>query len=88
MSANDWKNYNERYYYYPSARATNDVRDDAAKFDLFKDRLEDYFPNYTGMMGEGFYQEDELKKLEMKITGSILRESRARRIRSVRDVLA
>ncbi|MFX4305927.1 CamS family sex pheromone protein, partial [Exiguobacterium sp. A1_3_1] len=67
ISANDWKNYNERYYYYPSARATNDVRDDAAKFDLFKDRLEDYFPNYTGMMGEGFYQEDELKKLEMKI---------------------
>ncbi len=67
ISANDWKNYNERYYYYPSARATNDVRDDAAKFDLFKDRLEDYFPNYTGMIGEGFYQEDELKKLEMKI---------------------
>lgn len=67
ISANDWKNYDERYYYYPSARATNDVRDDAAKFDLFKDRLEDYFPNYTGMMGEGFYQEGELKKLEMKI---------------------
>jgi len=67
ISDNDWKNYDEKYYYYPSAEATDKVRDDAAKFDLFKDRLEDYFPNYTGMIGEGFYQEGELKKLEIKV---------------------
>lgn len=67
VASSDWKAIDEKYYYFPSATATNDVREDAQKFTLFSDRIADLFPDYSGMIGKGFYQNGDLSRLEIDI---------------------
>lgn len=67
VATGDWKAIDEKYYYFPSATATNDVREDAQKFTLFSDRIADLFPDYSGMIGKGFYQNGDLSRLEIDI---------------------
>lgn len=67
VSAGDWEGIDEKYYYFPSRTATNEVRDDAQKFTLFSDRIADVFPDFSGMIGKGFYQNGDLSRLEVDI---------------------
>ncbi|UTT42458.1 CamS family sex pheromone protein [Exiguobacterium aurantiacum] len=67
VTAGDWKDVDETYYYFPSAKATTEVRDDAQKFSLFSDRIADVFPDFSGMIGKGFYQNGELSRIEIDI---------------------
>ncbi|WP_214822063.1 MULTISPECIES: CamS family sex pheromone protein [unclassified Exiguobacterium] len=67
VTSGDWEAIDEKYYYFPSATATNDVREDAQKFTLFSDRIADLFPDYSGMIGKGFYQNGDLSRLEIDI---------------------
>ncbi|MEJ6529457.1 CamS family sex pheromone protein [Exiguobacterium sp. USCH10] len=67
VATGDWKAIDEKYYYFPSVTATNDVREDAQKFTLFSDRIADLFPDYSGMIGKGFYQNGDLSRLEIDI---------------------
>ncbi|MFY9946376.1 MULTISPECIES: CamS family sex pheromone protein [Exiguobacterium] len=67
VAANDWTAIDETYYYFPSATATTEVRDDAQKFSLFSDRIADVFPDFSGMIGKGFYQNGELSRIEIDI---------------------
>lgn len=67
VTASDWKDVDETYYYFPSAKATTEVRDDAQKFSLFSDRIADVFPDFSGMIGKGFYQNGELSRIEIDI---------------------
>ncbi|WP_214885627.1 MULTISPECIES: CamS family sex pheromone protein [unclassified Exiguobacterium] len=67
VTSSNWKAIDEKYYYFPSAAATNEVREDAQKFTLFSDRIADLFPDYSGMIGKGFYQNGDLSRLEVDI---------------------
>lgn len=62
-----WEAINEDYYFFPSTEATNDYRDDAQMFNRFKQDIEEFFPNYTGVIGKAFYKNDELNYLDIEI---------------------
>lgn len=64
---NGWDKINEKYYLFPSSAATADHRDDAMKMVNFKSDIENYFPNYTGVVGTGFYKDNELIQLKIDI---------------------
>lgn len=67
VTSNDWKGIDEKYYYFPSNQATSEVRDDSQKFSLFSDRIADVFPDFSGMIGKGFYQNGDLSRIEIDI---------------------
>jgi len=62
-----WDKIDEKYYLFPSSQATADHRDDAMKLMNFKTDIESYFPNYTGVVGKGFYKDNELVDLTIDI---------------------
>ncbi|MEH7358946.1 CamS family sex pheromone protein [Priestia megaterium] len=62
-----WDNLDEKYYLFPSSDATKDHRDDAMKFDEFKAQIEDYFPNFTSVVGKGYYKDGQLQKMTIDI---------------------
>lgn len=63
-----WKDVNEKYYLFPSAQASNDVREDATRLLNFKTSISDYFPNnFTAVVGKGFYKDSQLKSLDLDI---------------------
>lgn len=66
-SIDSWKNINEKYYLFPSAASQNDHRDDATAFLNFKQDVESYFPNFNGVIGKGFYVNDQLQTLDITI---------------------
>ena len=62
-----WKNVDEDYFLFPSSSAEEKHRDDASTFSNFKDDVEEYFPNYNGVIGKAFYVNEEMKKLTISI---------------------
>ncbi|MFZ7942634.1 CamS family sex pheromone protein [Neobacillus sp. 19] len=64
---NDWEKVNEKYYLFPSTAATNDHRDDTIAFLNFKQDVEEYFPNFNGVIGKAFYVDDQLQDLNITI---------------------
>lgn len=62
-----WQNLNEAYYLFPSTEAENKYRDDANTFTNFKDDVEQYFPNFNGVIGRAFYMDDQLQSLNIDI---------------------
>lgn len=62
-----WKKINEKYYLFPDEETTKDYRDDANLFDKFKQEVEDYFPNYNGVIGRGLYKDKQLSQLSIEI---------------------
>ncbi len=63
----DWKTVKEKYYLFPSSEAEEDHRDHVTAFLNFKHDVEDYFPNFSGVIGRAFYQEDQLVELNIDI---------------------
>lgn len=66
-SLGKWEGINEEYYFFPSSEATSAYRDDAQMFNRFKLDIEEFFPNYTGVIGKAFYKNDELNYLDIEI---------------------
>lgn len=62
-----WEAIDEDYYFFPSDEATSDYRDDAQMFNRFKTDVEEFFPNYTGVIGKAFYKNGELNYLDIEI---------------------
>ena len=63
----DWENINEEYYVFPSDEAEKNHRDDLVKFLNLKSDIEEFFPNYTGVIGRAFYRDDQLQQLTIDI---------------------
>ncbi|MGM9986237.1 MAG: CamS family sex pheromone protein [Bacillaceae bacterium] len=63
-----WDKIDESYYVFPSDEATKNYRDDATKVSNFKADIVEYFPNYTGVIGKGYYQGNELQEMDLDIT--------------------
>ncbi|MFJ7727270.1 CamS family sex pheromone protein [Neobacillus sp. NPDC097160] len=64
---NNWEKVDEKYYLFPSTDATNDHRDDTIAFLNFKQDVEEYFPNFNGVIGRAFYTGDQLQELNITI---------------------
>ncbi|TKC14797.1 CamS family sex pheromone protein [Robertmurraya kyonggiensis] len=62
-----WENVNEDYVLFPSDNAEDEHRDDLTTFLNFKQDVEEYFPNFNGVIGRAFYIEKELQKLSIDI---------------------
>ncbi|KGA96252.1 hypothetical protein AJ85_09635 [Alkalihalobacillus alcalophilus ATCC 27647 = CGMCC 1.3604] len=63
-----WQDINEQYYLFPSTEANRDVRGDADQFNLFKDDIQGFFETYVGVVGRGFYNNDQLQELTVEIS--------------------
>jgi protein involved in sex pheromone biosynthesis len=64
----EWKAIHEEYYLFPSDEAEKNHRDDWLKFNNFKSDIEDFFPNYTGVVGKALYRDDQLQQLTINIS--------------------
>lgn len=66
-SISNWKDLNEEYMLFPSEEAKEEHRDDNTSFLNFKHDVEEYFPNFNGVIGRGFYIDDQLQELKIDI---------------------
>ncbi|MFD1737906.1 CamS family sex pheromone protein [Bacillus salitolerans] len=66
-SVEKWTVVNEEYYLFPSSDAMANYRDDATRMLNFKADIDEYFPNYTGVVGRGFYKDEQLTELTIEI---------------------
>ncbi|MEO2077230.1 MAG: CamS family sex pheromone protein [Bacillus sp. (in: firmicutes)] len=66
-SLNDWEKVDEKYYLFPSNDAQEDHRDDSIAFLNFKQDVEEYFPNFNGVIGRAHYNGDQLQDLDITI---------------------
>ncbi|MFJ7929804.1 CamS family sex pheromone protein [Peribacillus sp. NPDC096448] len=62
-----WTNLDEEYFLFPSAAAEKKYRDDVNTFTNFKEDVEEYFPNFNGVIGRAFYMDDQLQSLNIDI---------------------
>lgn len=67
MTIKDWQNTNEEYVLFPSDAAKENYYDDYEIMNTFGNGISEYFPNYVGYVGEGFYINGELKRLSIEI---------------------
>lgn len=66
-SLGGWDTIDEDYVLFPSDEGTQDYRDDAQRFNSFKTDVEEFFPNYTGVIGKAFYKNGEMNYLDIEI---------------------
>lgn len=67
MSIDDWESVEEDYILFPSKEAEEKYFDDAQIVNTFGVEIADFFPNYVGYIGEGFYVNEELQKLTLEV---------------------
>lgn len=63
----NWEDLKEEFYLFPSTAALEKYRDDVNNFTNFKDEVEQYFPNFNGVIGRAFYMDDQLRNLNIDI---------------------
>lgn len=66
-SISSWKDLNEKYMLFPSEEAKEVHRDENTIFLNFKQDVEKYFPNFNGVIGRGFYIDNQLQELKIEI---------------------
>jgi len=66
-SIDSWEKVDEKYFLFPSTAAQDAHRDDVTAFLNFKQDVEEYFPNFNGVIGKAFYIGDQLQDLSITI---------------------
>lgn len=66
-SIGDWENIKEEYVLFPDEKSADKHFDDNKLVEDFGKEIQDFFPNYVGVIGKGFYINDDLKKLTLEI---------------------
>ncbi|ASN06995.1 CamS family sex pheromone protein [Virgibacillus necropolis] len=66
-SIGEWDAVKEDYILFPSDEAKEKYYDDTQIVSNFTNEVAQFFPNYVGVIGEGFYINEELKKLTLEI---------------------
>lgn len=67
MMIGEWESTQEEYVLFPSDQAKKDHFDDYEMVKNFGQGIAEYFPNYVGYIGEGFYLNEELVKLSIEV---------------------
>ncbi|RUL49318.1 MULTISPECIES: CamS family sex pheromone protein [Lysinibacillus] len=63
----EWQNINEQYVTFPIAQPAEIYREMNTRFQNFKQDVDEYFANYTSVIGRGFYQNNTISKLSIEI---------------------
>ncbi|MBY7142680.1 CamS family sex pheromone protein [Virgibacillus sp. NKC19-3] len=63
----NWDSIDEETVLFPSEEGQEDYFDDHEIVTSFGNEIAEFFPNYTGIIGEGFYINEELQKLTIEI---------------------
>lgn len=66
-SVSDWEEVNEEYILFPSDEAEGKYPEDTADMKDLETQVSEYFPNYVGVIGEGFYADGQLKSMTIEI---------------------
>lgn len=66
-SIGEWDTVSEENVLFPSDEGEEKYYDTQQLVQNFGSRIEDYFPNYVGVIGEGFYINEELQQLSLEI---------------------
>ncbi|GAA0460175.1 CamS family sex pheromone protein [Alkalibacillus silvisoli] len=67
MLVSDWETVDENNVLFPSSEAEDDYYEDSEMVAEFTADVSEYFPNYIGVIGRGFYQGDELRSMSINI---------------------
>jgi protein involved in sex pheromone biosynthesis len=67
MSIDGWDDVKEDFILFPSSEAEDKYFDDAQIVNTFGVEISEFFPNYVGYIGEGFYVNEELQKLKIEV---------------------
>lgn len=63
----EWETIDEEYVLFPSEHAKEMYYDIHDILEAFGQEIVDYFPNYVGYIGQGFYADGQLRKLTIEI---------------------
>lgn len=63
----EWDEMNEKYILFPSSEAEKNNREDYDQFIKFQEDVQSYFPNYNGIVGTGFYMNNELREMKIDV---------------------
>lgn len=66
-SIEEWETVNEENILFPSAEGEEKYFEDHEIVTSFGNEIAQFFPNYIGVIGEGFYINEELQKLTLEI---------------------
>lgn len=66
-SISSWEDVDEDYLLFPSDTASKKKRSDYEKFTTFKSSVQEYFPNFIGVIGKGFYKDGNLERMTIEI---------------------
>ncbi|GAA0497458.1 CamS family sex pheromone protein [Salinibacillus aidingensis] len=66
-SIGEWESVNEDYILFPSDEADSDYQAEATVMKDFTNEVREFFPNFVGVIGKGFYVNDELQELKINI---------------------
>lgn len=62
-----WTDLNEEYAFFPDTASEQKHPDEAELFTRFKNNVDNYFPNYTGVVGKAFYKDNQLREMKIEI---------------------
>ncbi|MCT8136653.1 CamS family sex pheromone protein [Anaerobacillus sp. CMMVII] len=62
-----WETVSDAHYFFPSRQATTDFREEATRFDNFKQDIDGFFDNYVGIVGRGRYKNNQIQELTIDI---------------------
>lgn len=66
-SLGDWKEIDEEYVTFPMSNPKDVYREANTSFQNFKQEVDEYFSNFTSVIGTGFYKNKKLQKLIIEI---------------------
>lgn len=66
-TVDDWDALNEEHILFPSGEGSEKYYEDHEIVTSFGNEIADFFPNYVGLIGEGFYIDKELQKLSIEV---------------------
>lgn len=66
-SVSEWESVEEEYILFPSDEGEEKYTEDAKNIEELQRQITEYFPNYVGIIGKGFYVDKELKDLTITI---------------------
>ncbi|ELK46629.1 CamS family sex pheromone protein [Halobacillus sp. ACCC02827] len=66
-SVGSWDNIDEEHVLFPSSEAEKEHFDQSQIFSEFRTQVSNYFPNFVGMIGNGFYKDGELHDITIEI---------------------
>ena len=67
QTVGNWEEIDEEYVLFPSTAGRDIDPNLSSIIDEFKSDLADYFPNFVGVIGEGFYQNGDIRQLILEI---------------------